>query len=82
MTLQTHSQSKRPRRFRNPYGVPTVQMAIYPPSELRERIEREVVLRTVRDGAGAWNESRVIVDLLYTALGVTPPQRASEPSND
>ena len=52
-------------------------MAIYPPIELRERIEREVVLRTVRDGAGIWNESRVIVDLLYSALGLTPPQRPS-----
>lgn len=82
MALQTRSQPKRTRRFRNHYGVPTVQMAIYPPTELRELIEREVVLRTVRDGAGVWNESRVIVDLLYSALGITPPQRTKDGGND
>lgn len=65
--------TKRAGRNRNFYGVPTVQMAIYPPVELRERIQREVVVRTVRDGAGAWNESRVIVDLLYEALGMPKP---------
>lgn len=74
------TRGKRP--FRNVYGVPTVQMAIYPPEALRERIQREVVLRTVRDGAGVWNESRVIVDLLYEAFGMTAPRGSEGATND
>lgn len=73
------SMTKRVGSHRNFYGVPTVQMAIYPPVELRKRIQQELVVRTVRDGAGIWNESRVIVDLLYEALGMDKPTQ--EPTN-
>jgi hypothetical protein len=73
MSTSTLSQTKRSGRNRNFYGLPTIQMAIYPPVELRERVQREVVIRTVRDGAGVWNESRVIVDLLYEAFGLDKP---------
>ncbi|MBA3587074.1 MAG: hypothetical protein H0W41_05485 [Chloroflexi bacterium] len=76
MNTKTLSVSRRAGSSRNFYGQPTVQMAIYPPVELRERIQREVVIRTVRDGAGVWNESRVIVDLLYEALAMVKPGAA------
>jgi hypothetical protein len=75
MGTSTLSTTKRTGSNRNFYGVPTVQMAIYPPVELRERIQREVVIRTVRDGPGIWNESRVIVDLLYEALDMDKPNQ-------
>lgn len=74
MSSNTLSLTKRSGRNRNFYGMPTVQMAIYPPIELRERVQREVVVRTVRDGPGIWNESRVIVDLLYEAFGMDKPK--------
>lgn len=73
MSINTLSLPKRTGPHRNVYGMPTTQMAIYPPVELRERIQREVVVRTVRDGAGFWNESRVIVDMLYDAFQMPKP---------
>ena len=62
------------RRMR--YGVRLVQTNVYLPPTLKQALEREALSRNVRDSDhDEWTLSRVVVDLVASALGVSLEER-------
>ena len=59
------------------YGEPAPARTVYVPVSLWQRLSREADIRNLRVSAPAqkWNTSQVVVDMAYTALGITNPAR-------
>lgn len=70
MHMMTTKHDRRHGRRRLTPGSLTIGSSFYPSAELRERIEREVLLRSVRDGSMSWSFSGVVVDVLEEHFGL------------
>ena len=82
MTDMNGKQRRYPGRAGSMEGTRTIGTSIYPPPHLRERMEREVLVRNTRDGAMAWSLSAVVIDILLEHFGLSAHGRQDGASHD